>query len=93
MNEAWLTKLKWTLAELDKLRSRYPGDQAIVSSITQVQYLIDLAKGVEQDDSRLEEIILGHHAMYSLVDIASYDLSVAMCDISEHVRRQLRRKN
>lgn len=90
MNQAWLDKLNWTLSELNKLKVRYPADQSVVSSIDQVQYLIDLAEGKKEDDSMLDEIILGHHAMYSLADIISYDLSVAMCDISERVRRQLR---
>jgi hypothetical protein len=92
MNELWLEKLTWTLAEIEKLQGRYPGDETILSSINQVRYLIDLARGVVQDDTRLEEIILGHHAWYSLVDIVSYDLRTAMVDISEHVRRQLRRQ-
>ena len=92
MKDSWPKKLKWTLAELEKLQTRYPGDQATVSSINQVLYLIDLADGRELDVSRMEEIIMGHHSMYSLNGVVSGDLSEAMCDISEHVRRQLRRQ-
>jgi len=92
MNAAWQDKLEWTIGELGRLHNRYPDDRLIVSAISQVQYLLALAKGTEPDDSSLEKIDIGYLAMYSLADIVSYDLSVAMCDISDKVRRDLRRQ-
>ncbi|MCK4658558.1 MAG: hypothetical protein KAV82_03465 [Phycisphaerae bacterium] len=92
MTDLWQAKLQWTLSELKKLREKHPDDRLIVSGITQLQYLLALAEGTESDDSSLEKIDIGYLAVYSLADVVSYDLSVAMCDISEGVRHILRRQ-
>lgn len=90
MSDAWPTKLRWAISELEGLHVTYAGDRLILSAITQLQYLLALAEGQETNDSALEKIDIGYLAMYSLSDIISYDLSVALCDIADKVRRDLR---
>ena len=84
------THMTWIRDELIKLRERYPDDPAIDSCIAQMDYLIALETGEQSDDSRLEEIILGHHAVRSLADIINQELSEAMCQLTDSIRGKLR---
>lgn len=88
----WMAGLCRARAGVLALRDKYPSETLLLSAATQLDYLIALADGKESDDSALEEIDLGHLAAYPLADVLSYDLSVALCDIAERIRRDLRRQ-
>ena len=92
MKKNWTETLAWAKSGLQSLQNQYPEAQDIHSAILQIEYLEDLDRGTQTDDSRLEEIILGHLAMYSLSDIISHDLSSVLCDISCKIERDLRRQ-
>ena len=92
VSEKWTDKLRWARTEVLSLREKHPNEQLLLSASTQLEYLIALAEGAETDDSSLEEIDVGYLAMYPLSDIVSYDLSVALCDISDKIKRDFRRQ-
>ena len=92
VNEQWVDKLKWARTELLALRKQYPQERLLLSAITQLEYLIALEEGIESDKSSLEIVDIGYLAVYPLADIVSHDLSVALCDISQKIKRDLRRQ-
>jgi predicted Kef-type K+ transport protein len=89
MNKTWQEKLSWSKEQL--LSDQYKSDNIILSAISQIEYLEAVDRG-EKEDSEHEKIDIGYLAMYSLADIVTYDLSVALCDISDKIRRVLRRQ-
>jgi hypothetical protein len=80
------------LRQIEESDLRFPGEPALASVATQLRYLIHLEHGEEADRSRLKELTLGRFAVYELSNIISDDLSKLLCDISDGVRRQLRRE-
>lgn len=92
VSDKWIDKLRWARGEVLALREKHPNEQLLLSASTQLEYLIALDEGVETDDSSLEDIDVGYLAMYPLSDIVSYDLSVALCDIADKIKRDLRRQ-
>ena len=92
VNETWGEKLRWARSEVLTLREKYPNESLLLSVLAQLDYLIALDDGVESDDSSLEDIDIGHLAVYQLADMLRHDVSVALCDIAQKVKRDLRRQ-
>ena len=90
MKETWLDKLTYARKGIVSLQEQYPKDACLLSALSQLDYLIALECGDEQDDSLLEKIDVGYLAMYQLIGILSHEMSVALCDIACKVKRDLR---
>lgn len=86
----WDKMLRWSRQQVLKLREKYPDEPALLSVVTQLDYLIALADGVETDDSALEDITIGYLAVYPLADVLPDDVSVALCEISQMIKQGLR---
>ncbi len=63
MNENWLEKLMRARSGVLTLREKYPEELMLVSAVTQLDYVIALECGVEQNDSGLEKIDVGYLTM------------------------------
>ena len=74
------------LARCERLRSRYPHDQAIVSIIAQVEYLRDLEEGVRDDRHRLEDIIIGILAVRE-IEVLDPLLAELLYEVEEEVEK------
>lgn len=93
IGDKWREKLLRSHRFIQNLQKEYHSDQALISAETQIVYLLALADGIEEDDSRLEEIMLGYLAMYQLTDILSHDEAELLCEIADKIRRYLLRNN
>ena len=70
----------------EEFRGKYPDDQAIVSIIKQLSYLIELEKGDRDDRDRLKDIIIG---VLTVREIEALDGALAdvLYEVAEEVRR------
>ena len=91
MKTGLIEKCTAALTQIQKYYEQFPGEPALASVTNQLQYIIRLERGEETDRARLTQLTLGHHAVYALSNIISDDLSKLLCEISDDVRRRLRR--
>ncbi len=67
-------------------RNKFPNDEAIVSIIKQLNYLIELEEGVCDDRGRLKDIIIG---VLTVREIEPLDETLAdvLYEVAEEVQR------
>jgi hypothetical protein len=90
IGESWLKMLVLALGKVCELQGKYPSDIALLSAAKQLNYLIALADGSEEDDSALEDITLGYIRAYQIADIISPDVAELLSEINGRVGQYLR---
>lgn len=92
MDPGWREKLTDAHAQLLVLHEQYPDFADLHSCVIQLQYLLDLDRGVITDDSRLENIVLGLYAVKHLSGTISDELCESLCEIDAQIEGELRRQ-
>lgn len=93
LDDNWQNLLKSARSLTEQEYKANPSEIPLQSVLSQLDYLIALEAGVESDQSALQEINMGYLAVYPLADVISNELSTQLCDISQSVKRELRKRS